>query len=141
MRSMYEEAKEMLLRNGYEGIAEAHILKFCLFYLKTEEMKKDKFFLELCEYVYKKGKYNETILQYLLKFLEGGTKKLLELWQAARDFQVETEGLNERFITQILFTDMYVSQTEEIFNNYYHYHKNEELVRAYLGRQSYLFFL
>ena len=56
MRSMYEEAKEMLLRNGYEGIAEAHILKFCLFYLKTEEMKKDKFFLELCEYVYKKGK-------------------------------------------------------------------------------------
>lgn len=141
MRSMYEEAKEMLLRNGYEGISATRILKFCLSYLKTEEMTKDKFMLELCEYVYKKGKYNEIILQYLLKFLEGGTKKLLELWQAAKDFQVETEELNERFLTQMLFTDTYISQAEEIFDNYYHYHKNEELVRAYLGRQSYLFFI
>lgn len=140
VRSMYGDAREMLLRNGYEGMSAARILKFCLSLLWEEETPREEFLLELCEYTYRKGKYNEAILQYLLRFFEGGTKKLFELWQAARDFEVGTEQLDERFINQMLFTDTYVAQAIEIFEDYYRYHTKQELVRAYLGRQSYLFF-
>lgn len=140
-RSMYEEACQALKRYGYEMISVNRLMKLCIYLLWAQENVRDSFLLELCSYVFTKGKYDETILGYMLKYYCSTTKNMLRLWQAARDFSVDTVNLEERLITQMLFTESYAVRAVDVFEDYYYNSTNQILVKAYLAQQSYQYFM
>lgn len=140
-RSMYREAYRELGQYGYEEISVNRLVKLCIYLLWAKEGEEDALLLELCTYVFFRGKYDETILKYLLKYYYGTTKSMLKLWQAARDFSVDTVELEERLIVQMLFCGSYVARIMEVFEDYYQKSVNQTVIRAYLAQQSREYFV
>lgn len=140
-RAMYEEAYQVLKRYGYEELPVNRLMKLCIYLLWVREGAEDEFLLELCAHVFFRGKYDETVLTYLLKYYYSTTKNMLTLWQAAKDFSVDTVELEERLIVQMLFSGSYVARIVEVFEDYYQKSTNQMVIRAYLAQQSYEYFV
>ena len=140
VRSMYKEAYNSMLIYGYDDISSRHLTKFCTRMIRIREMKKDDFLLDLCVFVFHKGKYDETILEYLIRFYYSTTSDLLTLWRAARNFSVDTISLAERLIVQTLFTQVDSSNMLEVFEEYYIRASNKIVIYGYFAHQSYLYF-
>lgn len=140
-RAMYGEAYELIEKHGYEGIAPNRLLKICIKRIWDNDMQKDEALIEICTHVFFKGKYEESILNYLLRYYYGSTKNMLKLWQAACDFDVDTSDLEERLLVQILFTGTYVSKAFDVFAEYYKNGVNQTVIVAYLVNQSYMYFI
>jgi hypothetical protein len=87
--------------------------------------------------VFAQKKYDEKILEYLVKYYSGATRDMFRLWQAARDFELDTYTLEERLLTQMLFCEGYIEDSFLLFNTYYKNVTNHLLVRAYLTYYAY----
>ncbi len=99
----------------------------------------DEFLLEMCHNVFLHGKYNEGILMYLCRYFHGTTEEMAGLWQAARNFMLDTYELEERCIAQFLYTGDYSADVERIFESYGEKHGRDELVLAYLTLMAHQF--
>lgn len=131
-------ALEGLKTYGFEGVAANLLVKFCSEILaQMEEYIKDEKLLQLCYYVYSLDKYNENILQYLVKYYYGPTSQMYVLWKRAMDFELDTHELEERLLVQMLFTESYVKDSFKVFINYYKNVTNHTLVRAFLSYYGY----
>lgn len=139
-RSMYEEAYTALKTYGYEEITINRLMKLCVYILWARDGSEDEFLLELCAYVFSRGKYDETILGYMLRYYHSTTKNMLKLWQAAKDFTVNTVAMEERLLAQMLFTGSYAVRAIDVFEDYYHNSTNQTLVKAYLSQRAYQYF-
>lgn len=139
-RSMYEEGYRIIKKYGYEGVSVNKLMRLLIYLLWLNGVEKEERLLELCAYVFQKGKYDETILMYLLRHYYSTTRNMLRLWQAARDFAVDTAEIEERLIVQMMFSGTYASRVIDVFENYYRRNAGELVVRAYLAYQSYLYF-
>lgn len=140
-RAMYEEAYRVLKHYGYEEIPVNRIMKLCVYLLWVRESAEDVFLLELCSYVFWKGKYEDTVLAYLLKYYNSTTKNMLTLWQTAKDFAADASELEERLLVQVLFSGNCVEQVEEVFADYYPKSTNQTVICAYLAQQSQEYFV
>ena len=87
--------------------------------------------MELAYFAFSNGKYDETILQYLIMFYAGTTEQLYAIWKAAGDFEVPAEQLEERLLCEILFTENHVAEGCDVFVSYYHTHPGHRLIRAF----------
>ena len=134
----FDQVHEVLEQIGFEKIAINRLLKLCSTQiLKTNFMKPQKFLLDLSYHVFAKGKYDETILNYLLRHYQGPTKQMYELWRISTEFCMDTHDLEERLLTQILFTEGYVTDSTQVFLAYYKGVTKRSLVRAYLSYYAY----
>ncbi len=140
-RAMYEEAYRALRRYGYEGIAVNRLMKLCIYLLWAKEREKEEFLLEMCASVFFRGKYDEMILNYLLKYYNSTTKHMLFLWHAAIDFSIDATELEERLLAQMLFSGSSMSYLMEVFEVYYKKGVNQMLIGACLAQQAHGYFV
>ena len=83
------------------------------------------------------GKYNESILEYLVNYAQGMTKELRNNWNAAKMVDVSTYELSERILIQMLFSGEFVGEKEEIFKSYISGGAKREVETAYLEQSAY----
>ena len=81
---------------------------------------------------FRKGKYNATMLQYLVANYEGSSKALRDIFKAATNFDLEVFALCERLLKQILFTKAYIGDETEIFKAYVAGGPNTNVEAAFL---------
>lgn len=136
-RSLYHKALEALGIFGYENLSVNRLLKLCSGWIKSADHQGNSLVLELCHHVFLRGKYDETILQYLVTYYEGPTREFYRLWKAARGFDLDTHMLEERLLTQMLFSEGYVEDGMVVFREYYKNVTNHLLVRAFLTYYAY----
>lgn len=138
IRGYYDKALEALNCFGTEGISLQRLLKLCSGWISNSglDTKKD-LLLYLCYYIFDKGKYDETILNYLVKYYIGSATDMLALWHTARDFGMDTRELDERLLAQILFTEEDIEDKFKVFLEYYRNVTNHLLVRAFLTYYAY----
>ncbi|MBR5596358.1 MAG: hypothetical protein IKW30_03010 [Lachnospiraceae bacterium] len=67
---------------------------------------------------FKKGKYDTSMLQYLVQHFKGSSKQMRDIFKAAMNFELDTFALSERILTQILFTKAFIGDETEIFKSY-----------------------
>lgn len=138
IRGYYDKALEALRCFGVEGISIHRLLKLCSGWITYARLdKKKEPFIYLCYYVYSQGKYDETILSYLVKYYNDSTADMLALWQSALDFDIDTRILEERLLIQILFTESDHKENISLFLNYYNKVTNHLIVRAFLTYYAY----
>lgn len=140
VRSMYREAYSIMKISGYYEVSPRLLTKFCTRMIQMEERKEDSFLLGLCAYIFKKGKYDEIILEYLIIYYHSTTADMLLLWKTAKDFSVDTLALAERLIVQTLFTQVNPSNIFDVFEEYYIRGSKEIVIYAYLACQSFYYF-
>ncbi|MEE0817314.1 MAG: DUF5717 family protein [Coprococcus catus] len=136
-RGLFDKAYEAIREYGYEGIQDKRIMRLCSRVIREKNFAKDELLVELAYFAFSNGKYDETILQYLIMFYAGTTEQLYAIWKAAGDFEVPAEQLEERLLCEILFTENHVAEGCDVFVSYYHTHPGHRLIRAFLGYYGY----
>lgn len=132
-RGLYTKAYNAILEYGYEGILDKRIQRLASRLIRERRYKKDRTLLELAYTAFSAGKYDDTILKYLVMFFNGTTKRLYEIWQAAVTFEVDATDLEERLIQEMLFSESILPEAGAVFNSYYSSKSSNSIVRAYLA--------
>lgn len=140
IRDMYQEGLLALGTYGFQGIAVNRLIKLCTYYLqieKDEDNEKSDILVDLSYYIFKEGKYNDFIIEYLVKYYFGTTAQMFELWKAAVAFEISTTQLEERLLAQMLFSDSYVVNSFSVFLQYYNKGANHKLIKGFLSYNAY----
>lgn len=91
--------------------------------------------------VFQNGYFDRGIMEYLTQNFHGSTGEMVELLLSAVENQIETYDLEERILSQMLFTGL-TDQMDEVFALYVSRKKaNETLARAYFTQKSMEYFL
>ena len=138
----YDKALDALSSFGAEGISVHRLLKLCSGWITNSGMdKKEELLVSLCYYIYSQGKYDDAILNYLIKYFNGSTADMLAIWQSARSFDIDPRELEERLLASILFTEGDHKEGFAVFLSYYNGVTNHLLVRAFLTYYAYKYLI
>ena len=137
LRGMYEEAYGWVLRIGPYGIDAKTLVKMFSRLLAEDEPEENAFMTDTLHYVVKRGKYDENVLKYLIRFFNGSTKDMRDIWKAACDFGVEPYELSERIIVQMLYTGSHIGEKMDIFGSYIRAGGKDEVIAAFIYQCCY----
>ncbi|MCR5255802.1 MAG: DUF5717 family protein [Acetatifactor sp.] len=145
--------KYMVLRGKYE-LAYSYVEKFGPYFVDpkvlvrlvgemilTRGMEPEEMLVAAAGYAFKKGKYNNTVLQYLCRYQEGCTKELRDLWKAAMSFDLDVYRFSEKLMSQMLVTGAYIGERIDIFKYYVNQGGNQIICNAFLVQCSYDYFV
>lgn len=136
-RGMYEEAYRWIcIGNPYDMDAKV-LVKLCSRLLEQEDFAADEQMLGILAYVLHKGKYDEQVLAYLVKYFDGSIKDMRDVWKTASDFGIDTYELSERILLQMLYTGAYIGEKTDIFRSYVKEGGKEKLITAFLAQNCY----
>jgi len=141
LRGMYEKAYEWIRIYGTYGMDVKTMVRLFDYRISIQGMEEDKTLTDVAIYSFRRGKYNEGILNYLSSFYQGMTKELRDLWKADASFDVDTYYLSEKIIRQMLFTGSYVGEQIEIFKSYVKGGARTEVEDAFLSQCAYDYFV
>lgn len=138
IRGYYDKALEALKYFGFEGISVKRLVRLCSGWISSSGSDiRHELLVTLCHYIFLQGKYDDVILGYLVRHYYGPTSDMINLWQAAKDFEIDTHELEERLLVQMLFSEGYTKDSFKVFNEYYKNVTNHLLVRAFLTFYAY----
>ena len=115
---MYEKAYRAVQVFGYDELENGLRVLLCNYAIHACDFEEDDFLLAFAADTFLKGKYNDVLLLYLCRYYYGSTESMMKLWQAAGTFQIDTAELEERMLTQMLYTGHFVSGFEEVYESY-----------------------
>ncbi len=136
-RGVYDRAYQLLEDYGSEQASVSKLLIVAGQRIEEIGYQKEEHLIGLCRDIFKRGKYNESVLSYLCRYFQGEIRELEQLWLAAREFELDTYELEERYLTQLLYTESYTEYMEQIFQSYNDAMGQELLIAAYLSHFSY----
>ena len=129
---MYDKAIEIVAEYGIDQIGSASKVSLVSNYIDFDNLVEDDFLIKLCESAFVSGKYNDKILSYLTMFYNGPTELMRSIWKSAHDFEIDTFELEERILVQMIYSDAFLPEAEQIFESYYEKGGRELVVLAYL---------
>lgn len=128
---------EIVKEKGLEQYGEDEILALCSKRIRESNYECDDFLTYVCFELFKKHQYDRVILTYLANFYCGATRDMKWLWKEAREYDVHTQKLAERIITQMLFSEELFGEVA-IFEEYYEggaYFRLQQAYLAYMSRE------
>lgn len=142
IRGLYDLAFEQIVEYSFEGVTVKRLRALCSKTIKKYGMEREMPLLsKLGFYVFKAGKYDEVILEYLVKHYLGTTKDMFLVWREAKEYDMDTEELEERLLGQIIFAESYVQDAMAVFFSFYEREKNRTLIKAFISYYSYKYFV
>ncbi|WP_143452676.1 DUF5717 family protein [Konateibacter massiliensis] len=141
MKGVYEQAYEGISQYGHEDISVKQLIKLTSRLIFERDYEKDELLLSMADSVFKEKKYDEIILRYLILYFNGTLGEMRNIWAAANKFDVDAYELSERIILQILFTNEYLEEIDDIFDYYYSKGPKTQIAQAFLTYYAYLFFV
>lgn len=141
IRGFYEKAYEWIGAYGMEAIDAKVLVRLCDRLLEREEYVEDRLMCAVIMRAFRHGKYNEALLDHLMKKFEGMTKELRDIWKAAEAFEMDTFDFSEKILLQMLYTGSYIGEKEEIFRSYVSKNGKLEVETAFLAQGAYDYFV
>lgn len=117
------------------------VFQACTRRIAEGDGSEDKFLLDLAFHLFEAGLYNKTTMSYLNAYYYGSSHTMKRIWRQARKFDLATESLAERIITQMLFAEQMVTE-EDIFLNYERkgaYFRLKQAYYAYVCHQYFVY--
>lgn len=131
-RGLYDIAYDAIVKYGYDNVQDKKLMRLCSRRIKDTLCRQDPLLTEITYYAFANGKYDDSILEYLIHYYLGTTKELCDLWEAAVTFEVDTVELEEKLLCQMLFAESFSPNVFAIFASYYKMHPKQKLIRAFL---------
>lgn len=139
VRGLFVRAYEMMKDFGFENIEPARVMKCCSKIIERGAEPEDAL-TDMVVFAYKKGKYNENTLKYICENYNATTKEMLEVWKTCNNFDCASRELDERVISQILFTGECGSFIGKVFDDYCKKGASYKVKKAVLVSKSYDYF-
>lgn len=142
IRGLYDLAYEQIKEYSFEGVSVKRLRALCSKMIKKNGMEQeDRMLAKMSFFVFKAGKYDESILKYLVRFYLGTTKDMFLVWREAREYEMDTAELEERLLGQILFAESYVQDAMSVFFAFYEKGQNRTLIKAFISYYSYKYLI
>lgn len=146
LQGYYEGAYPIVCQYGWDRISVRALLRLCTNYIlreeeQTGEVQEDRFLTRLIYVCVLEGKYNESLLKYLITYFNGTLHQMIKVWELAEQFEMETFELSERILVQTLFTGEYLSKVDKIFSVYYQKGARRKVKDAYFSYHCYQYFV
>lgn len=126
---------------GAEGIPLMQLVRICSRMVLDLEFEENTMLTSLCYTCFANGKYDDKLLRYLLLYYEGPAEAMMQVWQAARKFELDTLLLEEKIIMMLLFTRSGTQGSEPVFEAYLKKLGRKRLCRAYVNLKAYEYFV
>ncbi|MDC7286708.1 DUF5717 family protein [Blautia schinkii] len=136
-RGLFTQALGIIEEFGFEGLEMGSLLKLTSRMIIRCEMAEDEELLALASEVYRSGKYDEVILQYLMKYRFGPVDEIFSIWKSARGFEMDTYDLEERLLGLLMFTSDFRKEGENVLDAYVKQSGKERIIGAYLTQVAY----
>lgn len=141
LNGCFEQAVDLIKEYGLCDCNPKRVLRLCNYLLDKADYEEDRTLLELCAYVFCHKKYDAEVLRYLVKYYNGPTREMVEIWKEAGEFELERSALSERLIIQMMFIHSYSNNFERIFEDYYNAGARDRVADAYIAYNSYNYFV
>lgn len=132
-RGMYEEACEWVRRFGPYDMDAKTLVKLGSRLLELTDAEDDSLVTGMLYYVAMRGKYDDNVLNYLVKWFNGSIGQMRDLWKVAQSFGVDTYKLCERMLVQMLYTGVRVEEQMEILRSYTRSGGSERIRAAFVA--------
>ncbi len=139
IRGMFDKAFSIMKEYGYSNIEPGRVMKCCSKLIEKGVEPSDEL-TDMAVFAYKKGKYNDNTLNYICNYFNGTTKDMLEVWKVCNNFECASRELDERVISQILFTGECASYIGKVFDDYCKKGASYKVKKAVLVSKSYDYF-
>jgi hypothetical protein len=93
--------------------------------------------LSLASMIYRAGKYDEIILQYLMEYRFGPIDELFAIWKSAKGFEMDTYALEEKLLKLLMFTEDERKEGEAVLSDYSRHRGKQKIIGAYLTQTAY----
>ncbi len=114
----YDKAYSLISRHGYEGVDLTNLIKLAAEKISSSDYEKDEELLQLALHIFRCGRFNDSVLEYLCKWYEGSLEDMEALWGRCINFNIDTFDLEERYLLCSMFVMRTSSLSEDIFENY-----------------------
>lgn len=141
LRGKFELAGEWLNTYGPYFMDAKILVRLISPQMEQSHMMEDPVLTASAIYAFQKGKYDSTVLQYLVMYYRGMTKSMRDIWKAARAFGVECFHLSENILVQMMYSGAFVGEKMEIFRYYISQGPKPEVEEAFLAQCSYDYFV
>ena len=135
----FDRAFQLVHHYGYDRLGSRAGVELCSYEITEQSFEENDYLLGMAQNCFSHEKYNDVILIYLCKFFQGPTKQMAAIWKAAREFEIDTFDLEERIITQMLYSTDYVDEIERIYDSYLAGGGRELVCMAYLSYFSHYY--
>ncbi|MCI8950459.1 MAG: hypothetical protein HFG49_10540 [Lachnospiraceae bacterium] len=136
-----EEAYHMIKTYGWEAIGHRFLAKLCSKMILQSLFDEDVFLLKVSFLVFKAGKADSVILDYLCEHFNGNSSQMFKLLFQSSSAKVELYDLDERLLCQMMFSGN-VKRLEQTFSFYSKRKRlNETVMKAYFTVKSIGYFL
>ncbi len=140
VRGQKEKALEWLREYGPFGMEPKVLVRLCSRLIQEWEFAEDRVLTEAVWYAFKRGKYDERGLRYLILYFQGMTKDMRDIYKAARAFGESCKDLCERMLVQMLFTGSFVGEKMDIFRTFEKEGGGNDVEEAFLSQCAYEYF-
>ncbi|MCR5546197.1 MAG: DUF5717 family protein [Lachnospiraceae bacterium] len=128
----YMTAYEMMgIYNGLLVPAKS-LLRLCNYMIMEIGDQAEDFLISLLAYLMKQYLFTDESIEYLCNYFVGPTDDMLSLWKFAEARGFSTGALEERILTQMLYSDDVRLESGEIFDSYMKKRVSPMIVEAYL---------
>lgn len=140
-RRMYRKAYEIVKKLGYETIRPEVLVKLSSRMILEEEFEEDEFLVEMAEATFRKGKYDQVILEYLEEYFTGSIECMQKVWKRARGFRLDTFSMEERILMISMYVRGRADDDGRILESYMLQKGKPDVILAYLTYLSGQYFL
>lgn len=144
IRGMYDKAYEWLKYCGTEKVSPKTISRLCAKLLADadiDNMEEDPVLTSLIFQSLEHGKYDDRLCRYLVRFFNGTTRQMKEVFNTAFSLGVESYLIEKRILLQVLYTGTDGQGSFSIFSRMAKRRTDDELVLAFLCMVSYEYFV
>ncbi|MCR5823147.1 MAG: DUF5717 family protein [Lachnospiraceae bacterium] len=142
VRNMYDKVIEYVKEFGCEKLALKRLSKLCLQAVESPREAEDReTIVAMSHFAFRNGGVDDRLLKYIVDNFNGTTLEMYEIWNAAKQENLDTLKLEENLLAQILFTETYIENTFAVFKSYYFKNNNRKLVRAFISYTAYKYFV
>ena len=147
-RKFYYKAFNEIKKYGFNAINESKLYVLCSYILKKacEESLtdldinidiRDDTLLSLSYYCYKHDRHNKNILTYLIKHFTGSCEDLYKIWEGAKGYNLDTNDLEVKLLSQKLFTEAELRNSFKVYVNFTKNGFNSNLAKAFINYKAY----
>lgn len=141
LRGKYEIAFEGVKQYGPYFVDAKTLMRLVSELIGRNGFVEEPILLAAAWHVFRKGKYNSAILEYLCRYFEGLTKDMRDIWKAAGSFDVNCYELCEKILVQMLYSGAFVGEKTEIFRYYVSQGAKQEVEDAILTQCAHEYFV
>ncbi len=136
LHGFYQRAFRLINVYGPEGVGDGQLVRLTSRMIEEGEFTEDEDLLILAEYIFRRGKFDERILSYLVGYYNGSISNMCRVRDSANQFYVETYALDERILARALFSHQNVPGGTRILRHYIKKGGRKKLIRSYLALAS-----